>query len=113
MDTLTATGIAIEWMDRGYKPEATLSDGTAIYRYCIIDLDYEMAYLLRVGGESGNPTCSWLAVYQRHRHREGEANGLSVEWLYQGQAFPFFEQDPFDAMSRFVGWTEDVACLPR
>jgi hypothetical protein len=110
MSALTATGIAVEWMDRGFEPEVRLSDGTDIYRYAIIDLDYEMAYLLRA---TTGETCSWLAVYQRHAHIEGEANGLSVEWLYEGEAFPFFDQDPFDAMSRFVGWTESITQWPR
>jgi hypothetical protein len=100
--SLTATEIAVEWMDGGYEPEFTCSDGTFVYRYVVIDLDYHMSYLLYLDHES------WLCVFQKHGHVQGQTNGLTVEWLHpiDDDASPM--EQIWDQMGRHVEWTRQV-----
>lgn len=111
MNTYSATDLALEWLAQGRPVEHTSPDGSSLMLYTTIDLDYRMAYLLRVGGTRDCPTVSWLAVYQRHAPQPYDPTGLLVEWLNEGAAEAFFDQDHWRAMERFVEWTRQVdAC---
>lgn len=107
-DTLTATGLAMEWRDAGRLVEYEASDGDSIVVYGTIDFDYDMAYLLRVDHDGGRKGCSWLAVRQLHVPHAGDPTGLLVEWLTEGPPEPFFDQQPWNALERFVEWARQV-----
>jgi hypothetical protein len=105
--TLTASQLAGAWLDAGSPPEWKASDGSDVYRFALVDLDYEMSYLLRVASpETGTVDMLDLYVY----HGKGPKGwDLRTNWHYDSR--PFFSQDNAWLLRhhhQFIDWTLDL-----
>lgn len=90
---LSARQLAHAWLDAptgdlaGPGPaEWRASDGSDVYRFAVIDLDYEMAYLLRVYSPESE-TVDMLAVFVRHGRHPVKGWNVEVEWWRHPVAF--------------------------
>lgn len=108
---LSAHQLAHAWLDaptteQGYPPwEWRASDGSNVHHYCMVDLDYHMAHLLRVTAPD-NDTVDMLAVYVRHGRHPVKGWNLDVAWWQH--PVPFFDQSRewlTKAHHWFVDWT--------
>lgn len=103
--TLTATQLSSRWLDADAPPEWRAPDGSDIYRYCLIDLDYKMGYLLRVYSPESE-TVDMLAVFVRHGRHPVKGWNLELAWWMQPVDFGDQTGEWIkSAHDWFVGWT--------
>jgi len=102
---LSGTQLAHQWLDGGREPEWRASDGSAVYRFAVIDFDYLMGYLLRVTAPKTG-VVDLLAVFVRHGRHPDRGWDLDAEWHQVPRRF--FDGDPewlADGHHWFVDWT--------
>lgn len=87
---LTTTALVSMWLDAEAPGEWQAPDGSAVYRFAFIDLDYQVAYLLRVVSPETS-TADMVAVFVRHGRHPVKGWNLDTEWWMR--PVPFFDQD--------------------